>query len=73
MIPRRFFWLLDGLVCVLAFAAAYSLLPALQTLIVSTGVLQHPWVQALSPTVGSRLPLVRLLWVLGAMTPTTIL
>ncbi|MCC6190927.1 MAG: sugar transferase, partial [Anaerolineales bacterium] len=41
--------------------------------IVSTGVLQHPWVQALSPTVGSRLPLVRLLWVLGAMTPTTIL
>jgi exopolysaccharide biosynthesis polyprenyl glycosylphosphotransferase len=73
VIPRPFFWLLDVLLAVLAFAAAYTLYPVLQAALLSSGFLQLPWIQALSPAAGDRPPLVSLLWILVATAPPTLL
>ena len=73
MIPRRFFWLLDAIVCILAFVGAYSLLPGLQGLMLSLGLLQLPWIQALSPTTGTLPPVAGWIWIWVAMIPITML
>jgi exopolysaccharide biosynthesis polyprenyl glycosylphosphotransferase len=73
MIPRRFFWLLDGMISILAFAGAFILLPGLQTVVAGTGVLRLPWVMALSPAAGSRPGAAGWIWIWVAMFLTTIL
>jgi exopolysaccharide biosynthesis polyprenyl glycosylphosphotransferase len=65
--------LLDVLLAVLAFAAAYALYPILQAALLSSGLLQLSWIQALSPLAGDRPPLASLLWILVAIAPPTLL
>ena len=48
MIPRRFFWLFDTVTIGLAFLLANYLLPTIQPLLVSGGVLPEAWTTAMA-------------------------
>src|SRR3990170_1999933 len=75
MIPRRFFWLFDLLILALAFLGAYSLLPSYQSLFAPGGSLRLPWLDVLTPAIGSGPlpPLAGWLWVYAAVAPPTLL
>ncbi len=76
MIPRRFSWLFDFLLIVVAFFLAYYSAPALQGLFTAGGPFATPWVaRYLSPpTTPLPFPPARdFVWILAAVTSGTIL
>jgi exopolysaccharide biosynthesis polyprenyl glycosylphosphotransferase len=49
MIPRRFFWIFDLLVIILAFMVSGLVTPHFQRLLASKGILQSAWLSVFSP------------------------
>jgi exopolysaccharide biosynthesis polyprenyl glycosylphosphotransferase len=77
MIPRRFFWLFDIIILSTAFFLAYYLFPRLQPLFLVGGPLHISWLKffSLPPAewIGYFQPFSKLLWILLATTPATVL
>jgi exopolysaccharide biosynthesis polyprenyl glycosylphosphotransferase len=74
VIPRRFFWLFDLLILVVAFVTAYYLVPLLLPLFAPGGSLRLPWMEVLSPTIGNQLPsFAELFWIFVIVAPATLL
>jgi len=76
MIPRRFSWLFDSLVLLLAFFAAYASAPVVQGWVIPGGVFAWPWVieHLAPPSAAGPFPAIReFAWMLVAIIPGTIL
>jgi exopolysaccharide biosynthesis polyprenyl glycosylphosphotransferase len=76
MIPRRFYWLFDAIILMIAFCIAYAIAPHVQRLFTPLGPLAFGWVQRnLAPPTGTVdfPPLGAFVWILLITIPGVIL